>query len=358
MSQKIETLGVDSYKLKVKDGGTFYFDSGTGTGTFTISGNLNVLGTQTSIGSSDLVVDDNTIIVNNGETGPGISLGTAGLLMDRGGTTPPSGGQYVSFLFDESKNTYVNGGDLAGAFTLTDDVGRYMSLWTSAIRTENNQDIGLIPGTSSSTTGVVTVNGAADYEERIYSYDVDGNIEYDALTIDRLVSTTAEAALPSVKLLRDYVRSYHIYNFQDRIKNDYDSDTEVVTYDFDEDPSVLNSRVEVNVDGQTIGTFTYGGANEQLDIANLNINGGTSTITNDNVFGNLTLTTSGTGNVQIDAVSNFTTQTDPSSAPSDGVLIYSKAIGDGGSGVFFHHQDDTQDELVSRNKALLFSIIF
>ena len=356
MSQKIETLGVDSYKLKVKDGGTFYFDSGTGTGTFTISGNLNVLGTQTSIGSSDLVVDDNTIIVNNGETGPGVTLGTAGLIIDRGEDS--SSAYNTQILFDESKNTFVSGGDIAGAFTLTDTAGRYMSLWTSAIRTDNNQDIALIPGTSGSTTGVVTVNGAADYEERIYTYDVDGNIEYDALTTDRLVSTTSQAALTSVKLLSDYVRSYHLYNFQDRIKNDYDSDTEVVTYDFDEDPSVLNSRVEVVIDGQTVGTFTYGGASEQLDIANLNIDGGASTITNENVFGNLTLTTSGTGNVQIDAVSNFTTQIDPSSAPSDGVLIYSKAIGDGGSGVFFHHQDDTQDELVSRNKALLFSIIF
>lgn len=356
MSQKIETLGVDNYKIKVKDGGTFTFDSGSGTGTFTITGNLNVLGTQTSIGSSDLVVDDNTIIVNNGESGPGVSLGTAGLVIDRG--EDESSAFNTQILFNESKNTFVNGGDIAGAFELSDTSGRLMSLWTSAIRTNNNEDIALIPGTSGSTTGVVTVSGAADYEERIYSYDVDGNIEYDALTIDRLVSTTEEAALPTIKLLRDYVRSYHLYNFQDRIKNDYDSDTEVVTYDFDEDPSVLNSRVEVVVDGTEIAEFNYGGSSEQLVIKNLNINGGTSTITNSNTFGNLTLTTTGAGYVALDGVTNFTTQTDPSSAPSDGVLVYSKAIGDGGSGVFFHHQDDTQDELVSRNKALLFSIIF
>lgn len=356
MSQKIETLGVDSYKLKVKDGGSFYFDSGTGSGTFTISGNLNVLGTQTSIGSSDLVVDDNTIIVNNGESGPGVSLGTAGLVIDRGEDS--SSAFNTQILFNESKNTFVNGGEIAGAFELSDTSGRLMSLWTSAIRTNNNEDIALIPGSSGTGTGVVTVSGAADYEERIYSYDVDGNIENDALTTDRLVSTTEEAAIPSVKLLADYVRSYHLYNFQDRIKNDFDSDTEVVTYDFDEDPSVLNSRVEVVVDGTEIAEFTYGGSQEQLKVANININGGAGSITNTNVFGDLILASSGTGNVKFDGVTNFTTETDPGSAPSDGVLVYSKAIGDGGSGVFFHHQDDTQDELVSRNKALLFSIIF
>jgi hypothetical protein len=354
MSQKIETLGVDSYKIKVKDGGTFTFDSGSGAGTFTITGNLNVLGTQTSIGSSDLVVDDNTIIVNNGESGPGVSLGTAGLVIDRG--EDESSAFNTQILFNESKNTFVNGGDIAGAFELSDTSGRLMSLWTSAIRTNNNENIALIPGPSGD--GVVSVGGAANYEGRIYSFDVDGNIEYDALTTDRLVSTTEEAALSTIKLLKDYVRSYHLYNFQDRIKNDYDSDTEVVTYDFEEDPSVLNSRVEVVVDGTEIAEFNYGGSSEQLVIKNLNINGGTSTITNNNTFGNLTLTTNGAGYVALDGVTNFTTQTDPSSAPSDGVLVYSKAIGDGGSGVFFHHQDDTQDELVSRNKALLFSIIF
>ena len=48
----------------------------------TIEGDLTVNGTQTSAGSS--TINDQFIIVNNGEAGAGISGGTAGLTADRG----------------------------------------------------------------------------------------------------------------------------------------------------------------------------------------------------------------------------------------------------------------------------------
>ena len=53
----------------------------------------------------------------------------------------------------------------------------------------------------------------------------------------------------------------------------------------------------------------------------------------------------------------FTRQTDPAT-PADGVTLYSKPLADGGTGLFFVNEDTTADEIASRNKALLFSIIF
>lgn len=55
-----------------------------GNGTVTITGNLTVTGTQTTVNTTDTNITDNTIILNDGETGDGVTLGVAGLQVDRG----------------------------------------------------------------------------------------------------------------------------------------------------------------------------------------------------------------------------------------------------------------------------------
>ena len=72
----------------------------------------------------------------------------------------------------------------------------------------------------------------------------------------------------------------------------------------------------------------------------------------------LILTGSGTGNVQIDGWQNFTEEADPATPPAEGTTIYSKTLGDGGTGLYFYNTDGTTDEFVSRSKVLLYSIIF
>lgn len=62
----------------------------------TITGNLTVQGTTTTVNSSTLQVTDNIILVNQGETGAGVSLITAGLEVDRGTLTN------AQWMFDET----------------------------------------------------------------------------------------------------------------------------------------------------------------------------------------------------------------------------------------------------------------
>jgi hypothetical protein len=71
------------------------------TGTVIIDGNLYVQGTS----QTDLNVKDNIITVNYGETGPGVTLNTAGLNVDRGSLAN------VAILWNES----------LGKWTLTND---------------------------------------------------------------------------------------------------------------------------------------------------------------------------------------------------------------------------------------------
>jgi len=49
-----------------------------------IDGDLTVLGTQTSVNSTDTNIVDNTIVLNSGEIGAGVGEGFSGIVVDRG----------------------------------------------------------------------------------------------------------------------------------------------------------------------------------------------------------------------------------------------------------------------------------
>lgn len=66
----------------------------------TVDGNLTVHGTTVTLNTSTLDVEDNVITVNNGETGAGVTAGTAGINVDRGTSTD------ASFLYTESTDSW------------------------------------------------------------------------------------------------------------------------------------------------------------------------------------------------------------------------------------------------------------
>ena len=70
-------------------------------GDLTVTGNLTIQGTTTTLDTSNLAVTDNIIIINNGEVGAGITLGTAGIDIDRGSETN------AQFLFDDSIDLFT-----------------------------------------------------------------------------------------------------------------------------------------------------------------------------------------------------------------------------------------------------------
>ena len=86
-------------------------------GNILIKGNLNVLGSNTSINSDTLEVEDNMVVINKNETGDGITLGYAGLEIERG--TKPN----VYFVFQENIKNNIGGlvcylGDKERLFTI------------------------------------------------------------------------------------------------------------------------------------------------------------------------------------------------------------------------------------------------
>ena len=57
------------------------------THTVTITGNLNVAGTQTTVNSTDTDIADRLIVLNKGESGAGVTGNISGIQVDRGSST-------------------------------------------------------------------------------------------------------------------------------------------------------------------------------------------------------------------------------------------------------------------------------
>jgi hypothetical protein len=335
----------DLYKLIIKEGGEIVFDVGN-SGKITINGDLDVLGDTTTIGSSELIVEDNTITVNNGETGSGITLNTAGLIIDRGTQNN------AWLFFDERLNTIRNGSTIQGSFVMQEATGDLSGLYVSSIRPEDGQDLYLL---GDNAVGVVTVTGTTDYEKQLWLYS-GSDIATDPSEPDKLIAPYDDDALLNIKGLRDYIRSYTTYNFQDRIITGVSTPTSVIVVDQEDDP-LETSRIRFTVDGTEIVTLYE----NRLVVESLVFNDDTISVINVNgdliLKGNNPTSPTG-GDVQIDDHLNFTIQSDLASPPTEGVTVYSKTLGDGGTGLFFVNEDGTTDEFVSRNKALLYSIIF
>lgn len=86
------------------------------THTVFVQGNLYVGGNATAISKTDLDITDNIITVNAGETGPGVTLVTSGLNVDRGSLAN------VAILWNET----------LGAWTLTNDGSTYEAIQTGS----------------------------------------------------------------------------------------------------------------------------------------------------------------------------------------------------------------------------------
>lgn len=65
-----------------------------------LSGNLTVQGTTNTVESTETTIKDNEIELNSGESGAGVTLGTAGIRIDRGSSN------VARMVFDESDDTW------------------------------------------------------------------------------------------------------------------------------------------------------------------------------------------------------------------------------------------------------------
>jgi len=320
MSKFLRVLDGD-YNIKVQSGGEIKLDTGSQVGTVRVTGNLVVEGDNTTVESENMVVRDNTITVNNGEGGAGVTLGTAGLIIDRGSIVD------AQFLFDESL-TYQNPatGAASGAFKLTLSNGDPIGLRTNSI--SSGGAIYLQPGGAGAVTAFKVnyetfVTAPNDIPNKKY---VDDGI---ALAIATLAPTFIERG-----------------------------DTEVRVYDTSLGDAI--SKATIEIDGVLKNTFLDNQVDflqDQINLSEIRIEQATISAPGTSTF-DLTLQAPGTGSVRIDDTLMIKATGANPAYDGIGLKLYANTQGTGKTGLFYVNTSNIRDEIISKNRSLLFSMIF
>lgn len=321
MAQFVQTNG--DYTIKTGEGNSVLFDTGPGIGEVRVTGNLVVEGDTLTVSAENLNVNDNVIILNYGETGAGVTLRYAGIQVDRGTETP------ASIVYDENDDTFnIAKGSPEGVFNYSDSAIR-----TRFIRTNSDTDDGdlTLIGTGS---GVVKVTGTLNYEQQI----------------------TDDDDVPNKKYVDDSIRDNPTFQI-------IDNDTRVIITDRDVPGSLAylstntgyssfgESAVSIIIDG-TLNTQFY---SNRTTIQDIEISG--NEITNNDTNANIFVRTQGTGKLQTNYGIELEEIAVTPAYVNESTIVYSQSPSTGKTGLFFTNATDT-GELISKNRALLFSMLF
>ena len=349
---KILKITDSDYKVQTGYAGTITLDTGNQAGTVVVTGSLVVLGDYTIVESETLSIKDNTIELNVGESGPGITIKpdstrSSGIIIKRGSGVDTNGvaSSDVQIVYDESVLHYdpITASNRYGTVLFKYADNRLLGIRTNSIDT-NGGNLGLI----NKGNGYITVTGTSNYERHALDYtawDLAGNPR-GAVALGATTVLDPDV-IPNMQALSDYVDS-SLYFYRTPIIAE--GDTTVITYD--DSVSGGFSRIEFKVNNTLRGQFNDNG----LNVNNIRLLNNTISNTSAN---NLILTAPTSDTVEIDGVLQLDDTTGPT-AVSGSTKIYtlnSSITGPGKTGVYFTSFGNS-DELVSKKRAILFSMIF
>lgn len=307
---KIVKVSESDYRVRVQSSGSITLDTGVNTGTVYITGNLEVQGTTTTINTADLTIEDNIILLNKGETGAGVTEGTSGLEIDRGSLDK------AQFLWDEAIDKFV----------IQLDTGTLSGIVVGNIATNplTNLEFDMQAG-----GGTLRITNSTGYESRV--------LDPNDIPNKQFVNDYVYASGGSAKVDRIFFPVTAEFGFEDTLILSLETSLKFYV----RSAGTLNQRLQVTSNG--------------VDIDNINIF--ENTVQNSSVSNNLILTALN-NNVELDAILNLNDQVVTPSPTGGATKLYSvSTAGPGKTGIFFTN-NTTSDELVAKNRALLFSILF
>lgn len=315
MSQVLQTNG--NYTIKTSLNGDIILNTGPNVGRVIVTGDLVIQGDTTTVNAADLFVEDNIITLNSGETGNGVTKGYAGIEVDRGTV------DNASFVYNEATDTWLIAQGQNGSYSFTEGNLKLRRL----LFADATGGIPVAPELIivNAGGGALRVSGRTEYED----YVLDDNDIPNKKYVDRRIIDN-----PTYQIVR--------------------SDSRVTVQDIDDpdDPLLLESRVVTVVDNNTL-LEVY---NNRVEIQNLQFS--TNAIENPSTNENIRLVTNGTGKVEFSYAAQLNHSIGIPSVVSGSTLVYGAAQSpDGGSGVYYVNSDNN-GELISKRKALTFSIIF
>tara|TARA_B110000977_G_scaffold199514_1_gene287130 strand:- start:1479 stop:2561 length:1083 start_codon:yes stop_codon:yes gene_type:complete len=360
MSKIVNVVSGD-YKIKVTDSQRITLDvgpgnQGTGAGAVHITGDLIVQGTTTTINTEELTIEDRVLTIaktiditaddpQNPQYG-GIQTDPtwgrfAGIEIERGSFPDAFVG------FDEDID-WINPTARSGAFIFKDQNDSLLGIRTNSITTGAG-DLHLISqGNGITEKPVVTVTGVTNYEQNVFQY-----------TAGALTGTVLKPdALTNAQSLIDWVD----YNFANVFLRQIGDGTQTISsieID-DEENTGQRSVITFKIDNNVVAAVY----DDSFEFDEIRISGTTiETISTGD--SDLTLRANGTGSIRIDDMlhinstpSDDDTTLFPGFAPDEGVKLYVNNQYSGKTGIYFINAENNRDELVSKNRALLFGMLF
>jgi len=359
MGQYLNVNG--DYNIKTAEGSTIVLDTGPGVGNTRVTGNLVVEGGTFNVSAENLNIKDNIIILNDVEKGTvydpgnplleqgGVTLRYAGIQVDRGPALSPA-----SFVFDEFDNSWNIAFGIPGSYNLSDSNLKLRTILTNP--QVDNGDLTLI----GSGTGVIKVFGTIDYENQVVNDDDIPNKKY----VDDSIQNN-----PTFQILADRTGTGTRVIIADK-----DLDASPL------DPSIVGSTAYFEAE-TSYSTFGESSVTVIVDdnfpvaqfFSNRAVIGGiefiNNEITNNDTNANILVRTNGTGKLE----TNYAFQlnsigTDPNTSAgvpgniANATIIYSSEPRIGTTGLWFVNNNDVaynrNGELISKNKALVFSMLF
>ena len=304
------------------------------TGTVTIYGDLNVIGSTTYINSTNTNILDNILILNSGETNEYVTLGTAGIAVSRGSISTLTNA--ATLLYDDTVYwSYDNNTSFRGIWEAAVGSGNLerspTAVRMAAIRVGANSNSFNIFG-QDNPLAVINVKGTTDYEQHVLDDDDIPNKKY---VDDRVFNGNELARKLKVGETQIELRSNTVvpsdpyYNVSDKVVVSLGTTTNVVLQ-LEGQQAIFNG---LTLNDTEIRTNQYSG----------------------NV--NISVTPNSTGTFIVNSVLSLTNST-PGNAVQGKTQVYSTAtIGGGGTGLYFVNTEQA-DELVSRKRAIIYGIIF
>lgn len=330
-------IGNGDYNIVTKEGGEITLDTTdgnlNGTGKVIVTGGLEVQGDSTTYNSTVVAIADNILVLSKDN----IASGIPAALNYRSGIEIERGSQANAFMVYNEQLAWTLGGT-SGTGTWTFEQGSN-TVPIKATGMFSDANLYLNPG-----TGVLSVTNTTNYEQRVFTYG--GSVVTGGAIDDDII--------PNAKGVIDYV-TYALSSgsVPSRLQ---ESDTSIEAHDFNVTGN--DSRLQFDING----TATANLFADRLEAFDIMIQNNEITTTSSNT--DLVLGSPGTGSVKVKDTLELTetpgendVATDPS-APTEGIKLYSKTQSNGGTGLFFINKSSKQDELISKNKALVFSMVF
>jgi len=335
MSRILKVSGGD-YRVQVQTGGNIILDTQSTSGTVTVIGDLDVKGNLTYVESTNTQISDNIIQLNVGQTGNGISSANSyvsGIEVERGNYSP------AQILFNEQVTHYdsVTSSTVSGTWSARTADGKLNGIQLRTITSDGTADIIF---DMQNQSPVLRIANSSNYYQRLTDVNDIPNVDY----VQHYVASTFSGSGQGVAIV-------------DRVL--YPGTTGTTVSNAQSSIEANSSNIVFQIAQATQFTVSANGA----QAGNIQVGGGLSSSSQYNTITNTSsnnlIITANNGYVEINAVAQLDNVGTSVTYNSTGTQIYSSStVGPAKTGIYFTNSSNrTPDELISRNRAVLLSIL-